>query len=51
MDHFSPKNGPYPLNSELALRLFKKNLQNERANSYMKILLVIIWENNSFGAI
>ena len=41
MDHFGPKNCAYPLDSESALRLFLKNLQNERANSYMKILLVV----------
>ena len=51
MDHFGPKNGAYPLNSESDLKLFLKNLQNERANSYMKILLVIFREKNSFGAI
>ena len=51
MDHFDSKNGAYPLNSESALRFFLKNLQNEKANSYMKILLVIFREKNSFGAI
>ena len=51
MDHFGPKNGAYPLNSESALRFFLKNLQNEKANSYMKILLVIFREKNSFGVI
>ena len=40
MDHFAPKNGAYPLNSESALRFFLKNLQNERANSYRKILFI-----------
>ena len=51
MYHIGTKNGAYPLNSESALRFFLKNLQNERANSYMKILLVIFLEKNSFGAI
>ena len=51
MDHFGLKNGAYPLNSETALRFFKKHLQNERANSYMEIFLVIFREKNSFGAI
>ena len=51
MAHFGPKNGAYPLNSETALRFFLKKLQNERANSYMKILSVIFREKNSFGAI
>ena len=40
MDHFGPKNGAYPLNSESDLRFFLKNLQNERANSYMKMLVI-----------
>ena len=51
MDHFGPKNGAYALNSKSALRFFKNNLQNERANSYMKILLAIFREKNSFGTI
>ena len=51
MDQFDPKNGAYPLNSESALRFFLKGLQNERANSYMKISLVVFWEKNSVGAI
>ena len=51
MDHFGPKNGAYPHNSESALIFFLKNLQNERASSYMKILSVIFREKNSFGTI
>ena len=51
MDHFGSKNAASPLNSESALGFFLKNLQNERANSYMKILLAIFGEKNSFGAI
>ena len=51
MDHFGPENSAYPLNSESALRFFLKKLQNERANSYIKIVLVIFREKNSFGAI
>ena len=51
MDHFGPKNSAYPLNSESVLRFFLTKLQNERANSYMKIVLVIFREKNSFGAI
>ena len=50
MDHFGPKNGAYPLNSESTLKIFLKSLQNERANSYMKILLVIFRRKISFGA-
>ena len=44
MDHFGPQNCADPLNSESALRFFLKKLQNERANSHMKILLVIFRE-------
>ena len=30
---------------------FLKNLQSERANRYMKLLLVVFQEKNSFGSI
>ena len=50
MDHFGLKNGADPLNSKSALKFFKKDLQNERANSYIKILLFFFREKNSFGA-
>ena len=49
MDHFGPKNNAYPLNSESALRFFFKKLQNKRANSYMKIVLMIFREKIHLG--
>ena len=51
MGHFGPKDGAYPHNSESNLRFLKKILQNERANSYMNILLVVFREKKSFGII
>ena len=51
MDHFGPKNGAYPHNSESTLRFFLKICRMKGANSYLKILLVIFREKNSFGII
>ena len=41
----------HPLNAGLALRIFLKFCRMKGANRYMKILLVVFQEKNSFGAI
>ena len=41
----------YPHNSGLALRIFKKFCRMKGTIRYMKILLVVFREKNSFGAI
>ena len=41
----------HPYNSGWALRIFLKFCRMKRANRYMKILLVVFREKNSFGAI
>ena len=41
----------HPHNSGLALRIFLKFCRMKGANRYMKILLVVFCEKNSFGAI
>ena len=51
MDYFGPENGAHPHNSELTVRFFKNFCRMKGANRYMKILLVVFREKNSFGAI
>ena len=41
----------HPHNSGSALRIFLKFCRMKGANRYMKILLVVFREKNSFGAI
>ena len=52
MDHFGPKNGAHPHNSESTLKNFLwKFCRMKGADRYMNILLVVFREQNSFGAI
>ena len=52
MGCFGPKNDAHPHNSESALRFFlQKFCRFKEADRYMKILLVVFREQNSFGAI
>ena len=50
MGHFGLKMA-LPHNSGLALRIFLKFCRMKGVNRYMKILLVVFPEKNSFGAI
>ena len=50
MGRFGLENGTSH-NSGLALRIFLKFCRMKGANRYMKILLVVFREKNSFGAI
>ena len=50
MGHFGSENGTFR-NSGSALRIFLKFCRMKGANRYMKILLVVFREKNSFGAI
>ena len=52
MGCFGPKNGAHPHNPESTLRFFLyKFCRLKGADRYMKILLVVFREQNSFGAI
>ena len=52
MGCFGPKNGAHPHNSESTLRFFlQKFWRLKGADRYMKILLVVFREQNSFGEI
>ena len=50
MGHFGSENGTSD-NSGSALRILLKFCRMKGANRYMKILLVVFREKNSFGAI
>ena len=50
MGRLGPKMG-YPRNSGLALRIFLNFYRMKGANRYMKILVVVFQEKNSFWAV
>ena len=51
MGYFGPENRAHPHNSESTLRFFKNLCRMRETNRYMKMLLVVFQEKNSFGAI